>query len=248
MAQDEQIHDGNDRNHGMSNDNKVVRLPTLKEREEVRHREAAETPNTNHEPLINLPPATLVMMSVVFGVFVFMQYVFPLNWAYWTVENFGFTPGKYTTLPFTIFALFSPVTYMTLHASWLHVIMNGVMMVAFGSGIEKWIGSRRMVIFFLACGLIAALTHFLAYPFSHDPVIGASGGLSGLFAAALVMINKGQRELGGPIGILPFAIFWIGITIAFGMIGSPDGNEIAWAAHVGGFIGGFIVLKLMKVS
>lgn len=78
-------------------------------------------------------------------------------------------------------------------------------------------------------------------------MIGASGGISGLFAAAIVMMNKSGQEMGGKVGILPFALLWIGLSIGFGMLGGPDGSLIAWAAHVGGFLGGFIALKLMRV-
>ena len=107
-----------------------------------------------------------------------------------------------------------------------------------------------MLIFFVLCGLCGAALHFALNPFSVYPVVGASGGLSGFFAAALVMINRGRTgaSIGsGRYGMWPFILLWIGISVLFGMMGSPDGGAIAWAAHVGGFLGGFAVLKLMRL-
>src|SRR5690606_4715677 len=118
---------------------------------------------------------------------------------------------------------------------------------AFGSGLEKWLGSRRMLILFFASGLFGVAAHFILNIGSEYPLIGASGGLSGFFAAAIVMLNRGQREMGGRVGILPFALIWIGLSSGLGMLGGPDGSMIAWAAHVGGFLGGFVILKAMRV-
>ena len=135
---------------------------------------------------------------------------------------------------------------MFLHGSWHHIAMNGFMLLAFGSGIERWLGSKRMLILFFGSGLFGVLAHYILNTSSEFPMIGASGGLSGFFAAAIVMLNRGQQEMGGRLGILPFALIWIGLSIGFGMMGGPGGSMIAWAAHVGGFLGGFAVIKLMR--
>lgn len=203
---------------------------------------------TPHEPLFNLPPYTKWALAILLGTHLLLHFALSDNAYNWVFTNLGFIPARIGgDLPFTLWTVLTPFTYMALHASWLHLIMNGVMLLAFGSGIERWMGGRRMVIFSVLCGLIAVATHFALNPHSMQPVVGASGAISGLFAAALIMINRGQQELGGRFGLLPFIVIWVGISIAFGMTGAPDGSAIAWAAHVGGFLGGFAVLKLMRV-
>ncbi len=200
------------------------------------------------EPLFNMPPATKWLLASIIGIHLLVHLILPAGAYGWVFSHLGFIPARWSgDLPFDLLAPFTPVTYMLLHASWLHLAMNAVMLMAFGSGIERWMGARRMIIFSILCGIIAILAHVALNFHSMQPVVGASGALSGLFAAALIMINRGHSELGGRFGLLPFIIIWVGISIAFGMTGAPDGSAIAWAAHVGGFLGGFLVLKVMKI-
>lgn len=237
---------GNDNNPGWDKeDAKIVALPTLAERDKARREQ--EKAQAGAEPMINMPPVTLALILVILCIHIGMNYVLPDDIAGWIVMNLGFVPEAFNTAPLSPPVLASTIAHMFLHGSWMHVVMNIFMLAAFGSGIERWLGSRRLLILFFVSGLFGAAAHYILNTHSVFPMIGASGGLSGLFAAAIVMLNRGQREMGGRIGILPFALLWIGLSIAFGMLGGPDGSMIAWAAHVGGFLGGFAVLKAMRV-
>ncbi len=230
-------------------DDNIVVLPTLAEREAIRKiKEAQERAAVAPQPLINLPFLTKLLMGAFVAVHLVITYALPQSAMEWAYVHLGFVPGRFTgVLPFEPLALITPITHIFLHGSWLHLAMNTVMMAAFGSGIERWMGARRMAVFFFLCGLCGAAFHFALNMQSPYPVIGASGALSGLFAAAIIMLNRGRGEMGGRFGILPFIILWIGITVGFGMMGTPDGQDIAWAAHLGGFLGGFLVLKLMRI-
>ncbi|PZO86079.1 MAG: rhomboid family intramembrane serine protease [Micavibrio aeruginosavorus] len=239
---------GNDNTPGWNKENdKIVVLPTLAERDKARRDQEKAQAQANAEPMINMPPVTLTLILVILGIHLGMNYVLPDDIAGWIIMNLGFVPEAFNTTPLNPPVLASTITHMFLHGSWMHVVMNIFMLAAFGSGIERWLGSRRLLILFFVSGLFGAAAHYILNTHSLFPMIGASGGLSGLFAAAIVMLNRGQREMGGRIGILPFALLWIGLSIAFGMLGGPDGSMIAWAAHVGGFLGGFAVLKAMKI-
>lgn len=232
-------------------DDNIVVLPTLAEREALRKIKEMQEQRAQQaaaQPLINLPFLTKILMGAFVAIFVIMTYVLPQAGLEWVYIHLGFIPGRFTgALAFEPLALITPLTHIFIHGSWLHLAMNTVMMAAFGSGIERWMGARRMAIYFFLCGLCGAAFHFALNLHSAYPVIGASGALSGLFAAAIIMLNRGRAEMGGRFGILPFIILWIGITVGFGMMGSPDGHDIAWAAHLGGFLGGFVILKLMKI-
>ncbi len=199
------------------------------------------------EPMINMPPFTKYLLGVLVGIYFVTGVLLPSDTAEIVYEKLGFTPELFSTMSLDVFTVFSPITHMFLHGSWAHILMNAFMLAAFGSGVERWLGAKKTLAVFIISGLAGVLFHFVLNTNSPFPMIGASGGISGLFAAAIVMMNKGQQEMGGRFGILPFALLWIGLSIGFGMLGAPDGSQIAWAAHVGGFLGGFLALKIMKV-
>lgn len=232
----------------------VVRLPGPEEREQLKRdkllRErliSGPAATAEQEPLVRLPPATLAMTCVFLIVHFVLGVFLPENDQFRLVYDLGFVPGRYTGIePLGWQGLVSPLTYALLHGSWLHVGMNALMMIAFGSGVERWMGSARMIAFFVLCSLTAALVQFAVDPSSTNPVIGASGGISGLFAAALVMLRDGGSLPVGRRGILPLILLWIGITVVFGMLGAPGDQPVAWPAHLGGFLGGFLILKTMR--
>ena len=72
-------------------------------------------------------------------------------------------------------------------------------------------------------------------------------GLAGSLLAAVSGLEVAYSRLTFPHQMAAFALIWIGLSIGLGMLGGPDGSMIAWAAHVGGFLGGFVILKLMKL-
>lgn len=235
--------DGQDHDNSFGKTDNVIPLKVPRKKE-------APTKNIAppKEPFINLPPYTKYLLLLIIVPHIIINFLLTDAQAHWVFIHLGFIPGRFTgEALFEPIALLTPFTHMLLHGSWLHIAMNAVMLLAFGSGVERWLGGKRMIVFFLICGFFGVAAHFALNFYSIQPVIGASGGLSGLFAAALIMINRQHGGLTGKYGMWPFIILWIGISIAFGLIGSPDGSEIAWAAHVGGFLGGFLVLKLTKV-
>jgi membrane associated rhomboid family serine protease len=239
----------NGKNDNQPPDDKIVAIPTLAERDRMRkEKEKLERKIAGAaEPMINMPPVTKYLIALILGMHIVVHYILSLEHQDWVLMNLGFVPERFNQAPFDPLTLLSIVTHMFLHGGWMHVIMNLFMLAAFGSGVEKWLGAHRLLILFTASAMFGLAAHYFLNTHSEFPMIGASGGLSGLFAAAIIMLSRGQREMGGKVGILPFALIWIGLSIAFGMLGGPDGSMIAWAAHVGGFLGGFAVLKLMKV-
>ena len=239
---------GND-NNGVKGDDKIIAMPTLAERDRIRkEKEKLERKMAGAaEPMINMPPVTKYLIGIILVTHLVVHYALSPEQQDWVLMNLGFVPERFNETPFAPTVMASVFTHMFLHGGWMHVIMNLFMLAAFGSGVEKWLGAKRLLILFIASGLFGVIAHYFLNTHSEFPMIGASGGLSGLFAAAIIMLSRGQREMGGKVGILPFALIWIGLSIGFGMLGGPDGSLIAWAAHVGGFLGGFVVLKAMRV-
>ncbi len=248
--------DGQDNsNDPLDNNSNVIPLKVPKKtsrkktiRQTKQNKPPPPTPQTPHAPLINLPVYTKYLLALIIGVQVIVIFLLTESQTHWVFIHLGFIPGRFTgDALFEPLALLTPFTHMFIHGSWLHIAMNAIMLLAFGSGVERWIGGRKMIAFFIICGLFGVLTHALLNYGSIQPVIGASGGLSGLFALALTMMNRQNTGMTGKYGMWPFILLWIGISVLFGLMGSPDGSDIAWAAHVGGFLGGFVLVKLMKI-
>ena len=232
-------YNGNGQNH---DEEKIVHFPSPAERNRMRREQEIKN-RPPHEPMINLPPATKLLAGSFLLIYIVIFFL-PKPSQYWVYDHFGFVSGRYTgATEFELYALAAPLTYMFLHGGWMHTVMNTVMMAAFGTGVERLIGPRRMLALFTLCSLAAVLAQFAASPFSTDPVIGASGGLSGLFAAILVVLQKSGAGGTGRYGIWPFVALWIGVSVLFGMMEAPDGGTVAWVAHIGGFLAGFLFLK-----
>ncbi len=228
------------------NDN-VVSLPSLAERQKMQREKNRRDPQP---PLINLPVMTKCLLLAMIGVHAVLTVFLDEPARFDIYQTFGFVPARYSgDMPFSLTALIAPLSYMLLHGSWTHVAMNGLMLAAFGAGMERWMGKWRMLTFTILCGLFAVFIHFIFNMHSDDPVIGASGALSGMFAAVMVMMNKQRASLGmAQTRMLPFIILWIAITVGTGLAGMPGGANIAWETHIGGFLGGFIILRLMKIA
>ncbi|MCB9996411.1 MAG: rhomboid family intramembrane serine protease [Rhodospirillales bacterium] len=241
-------HNGNGHDPDEKRTDNVIRIPTLAERDKMRREQEKQWRKdykaaNKAEPMINLPPVTKIMLIAIIGIHLALTLFTNEVQLYWVHEHFGFKPAYYTgDFPGWI-ALIVPFTYMFLHGGWMHLGMNAAMLAAFGAGIEQWMGGKRMVILFIACGLAACLFHFILSPFSQQTMIGASGGISGLFAAVLIMLQSQGRLGAGRYGILPFAALWVGLSFVFGLLGGPDGSPIAWAAHIGGFFAGLVFIR-----
>lgn len=250
-----------------SNDNKnddndnIVPFEKKMRKKQVRQKEEPRPSSINSnsydknkvsEPLINMPPYTKYLLGALILIHLVTTFILNEEQFRWVLINLGFIPGRFSgEVLFEPMALITPFTNMFFHSGWLHLGMNTIMLLAFGSGIEKWLGGKKMIAFFVICGLFGVVLHFILNMHSITPVIGASGGISGLFAAALIMLNQKQGGMTGRYGLWPIIVIWVGVSVLFGFIDSPQmgvaKGEIAWAAHVGGFLGGFITLKAMKL-
>ncbi len=158
--------------------------------------------------------------------------------------------------PFTLLTL---VTSMFMHAGWLHIISNMWVLLIFGDNIEDRLGSFRYLMFYLLCGIAANILQALVYPHSTIPSLGASGAIAGILGAYFVFFPASRVLTLVPIFIIPWlieipAIFYLGFWFIsqlysglFSLRGANMGG-IAWWAHVGGFLFGFLFARLFVPS
>jgi membrane associated rhomboid family serine protease len=148
------------------------------------------------------------------------------------------------------------LTSMFLHGSWMHVFGNMWFLWIFGNNIEDSMGRLRYIVFYLLCGTAAALTQVFLKPDSVIPMVGASGAISGVMGAYLVLYPRVRVYCIVPIGIFPIwialpawtmLIYWAGLQAVsgvIGMMGAQDQGGVAFGAHVGGFLVGVLLIKL----
>lgn len=144
---------------------------------------------------------------------------------------------------------FTLVTSMFLHGGWMHLIGNMVFLWVLGDNIEDAMGHVRYVAFYLLCGLAAAFSHAGLDPQSTTPMIGASGAISGVIGAYLLLhprasihVLVGYFVVGLPAWIV--LGFWVGMQ--FFNVATGGGGNVAWWAHIGGAIAGVVLIPFFK--
>ena len=145
-------------------------------------------------------------------------------------------------------------TSMFLHGGWMHLIGNLLYLWIFGDNIEDRLGHGRYVVFYLLCGIAAALAQALPDPGSQVPMVGASGAISGVLGAYLLLFPRAHVLVLIPLG--PFAhltrlpALWVlGLWFAMQLLSemfAAGGAGVAFRAHIGGFVAGMVLLPLMR--
>lgn len=145
----------------------------------------------------------------------------------------------------------SLVSSMFLHGGLLHLGGNMLFLWVFGNNIEDTLGKGRYVAFYLATGILASLAHVVVNPSSVVPTLGASGAVSGLLGAYIILFPKAQVTTLIPIFIflqfvrIPAGIFlgiWFVYQFFIGAGQQVGGAGVAWMAHVGGFVAGMVLI------
>jgi membrane associated rhomboid family serine protease len=156
------------------------------------------------------------------------------------VNTLGFDPATLRQ-PVTAIGLLSLVTYQFLHGGWEHLGFNMITLLAFGSGVERALGTLRYLLLYEVAGIAGALLQgVLAQNDNGGVMIGASASISGLFGAFLSLSNL-QTSGRGVMGIVPMALLWIGMLALTGILGvGAQGMPVAWIAHIGGFLAGLL--------
>jgi len=207
-------------------------------------------PRPPRQPAVNLPRTVGVLIALNVGVYILTS-VMPPNWEGWVLWHLGFVPARYSVPgAFDWAALVSPLSHQFLHGGPIHLLINMVMLAAFGSGVERVLGGRRMLALYFLTGIAGAFFHWLIYPELRIPMVGASGAISGLFGAVLRLLGKHPQVGGGFVRMLPVAVIWIGMSVFVGFTGMPGTGEaqVAWAAHVGGFLLALLFFDLFAIG
>jgi membrane associated rhomboid family serine protease len=143
-------------------------------------------------------------------------------------------------------------TSMFMHGGWEHIIGNMLFLWVFGNNIEDSMGHTRFLVFYLICGVAAGLAHVFLSPGSELPAVGASGAISGIMGAYVVLYPQARVQTWvPPIFVINvrawfFLIYWFALQLLTGVgslgSGGDSGGVAVWA-HVGGFVAGLLLIK-----
>jgi membrane associated rhomboid family serine protease len=174
--------------------------------------------------------------------------------------SFGFVPAVMfgeATLPPALAIIPEPVTLIThlfLHGSLIHLLGNLLYLWVFGNNVEEALGRVRFLIFYLVCGIAAAMTMGLMEPASEIPMVGASGAISGVLAAYLMLFPRARILVVIPLGFILYpaklSAFWVLgawflLQLVAALFTNPGEPGIAWWAHFSGFICGLALVWLL---
>ena len=217
-------------------------------------------------PLHDNTPLQVIRFQYVTGALIIINLVtflvtgaFTSEQAFWaTASGYGIVPTEllhpeYAT-PF-----YSPIpepltliTYQFLHGGWIHLISNLAFLWVFADNVEDAFGHFGFLLFYLLCGIAAGLLHTLMQPDSNAPLIGASGAVSGVLAAYLLLYPKARVWILLFMRIpLPIPAFWalsgwFALQLVSVLFASGDELEVAWWAHIGGFLAGLLLTFVLR--
>jgi membrane associated rhomboid family serine protease len=207
-------------------------------------------PIRDSQPSYSKPIVTMVLIVVNLLIFLFESSLDPYTLNAF-ISAYGLVPDQ-----FHVSAIF---TSMFMHAGWLHVLGNMWFLWIFGDNIEDILGHQKYLLFYLLCGVAAAVAQVFLNPFSRVPMVGASGAIAGVMGAYLMKFPRAQiRTL-----VMLIFFFWVTEVPAWAMliywfviqlfsgVGSlsaeqySQGGGTAFFAHVGGFIAGIVLIRML---
>jgi membrane associated rhomboid family serine protease len=227
------------------------------------------------EPIFNVPTVVAATVAVLAFIEAIQEFILPESANVALLAWFAFIPARYDPTPLVHGAypggiaadVWTFVTYALLHGNWLHLGLNAVWLLAFGTPVARRFGATRFLGLFAVAAAAGAVAHLVTHAGDPAPMVGASAAISGFMAAAIRFIF----QPGGPLDlwsgreriphlvpaaplfvavrdprILAFLAIWFGLNLLFGMgslaiLGS--GQPIAWQAHVGGFLAGLLAFR-----
>ena len=204
------------------------------------------------------PYVTWILIALNIYIF-YRQFMLPVDMLNQVYLHFGVVPAdlSYALANGTslVPVLLTLITAMFLHGGWVHVLGNMLYLWVFGDNVEDRLGHLRYLLFYLASGVAGGIAHFLSNPASQVPIIGASGAIAGILGAYLIAFPRSRVLTLLPIFIfftiveIPAVIFlaiWFVLQLFNGAASiGGTANTVAWWAHVGGFVAGAIMIKLL---
>lgn len=215
-------------------------------------------PISDTNPLENVarPYVTWGLIALNFFVFLVLQHAVPGPVSEAGLLSYGTIPAVVTgaaVLPdgyAQVPAGLTLLTYMFLHASWLHILGNMAFLWVFGDNVEDALGHLRFLVFYLLCGIAAGAAHVLLQPASEAPLVGASGAVAGVIGAYVVLHPNIRLWalvfMKIPLRVPAYWVISLWLALQILQILAADESGTAWWAHLGGFATGAVLVAVMR--
>ena len=225
-------------------------------------------PNARQEPVFNAPTVVAILIGLLIVTHTVLA-LMPREMAEQWLVQLAFIPARYmdggAVLPGGEASRYiSPLSHMILHGDWIHLGFNCAWLLAFGAIVARRMNALRFLAFTILSGLVGALVFWLVNPQLPIPMVGASGAVSGLMGGVFRFLFNAPRyggfhvlrETPRAVPAMPLSqalqtpgvLFAVGIWLGLNLVFATDlarlftDGDIAWEAHVGGFIAGFLLL------
>jgi membrane associated rhomboid family serine protease len=218
-------------------------------------------PLHDDNPTTTKPRVTVGLMIACTVVYVFQHLLLPSEGTTASIYALGVIPALLTGRATADFSALAPpltvLTSMFVHGGFLHLAGNMLYLWIFGNNIEEAMGHVRFFLFYLLCGVAAVAAQVLPNPASAVPMVGASGAISGVLGAYMLLYPRAKVLLGLPLGFLIVEIgrwpaiwvliAWFVMQLLMGFFSaSSEAGGVAFGAHVGGFVAGCLLVTLLK--
>ncbi|MBM3813258.1 MAG: rhomboid family intramembrane serine protease [Acidimicrobiia bacterium] len=207
-------------------------------------------PLRDSQPSRSTPYVTAALIAVNVAVFLYEVSLEPYSQALF-LSQYAMIPARFSLEPM--------MTSMFLHGGWMHLIGNMWFLWIYGDNVEDVLGHGRYLLFYLLCGVAAAGVHVGFNLISRVPTVGASGAIAGVMGAYLLKFPRAKIVLLVPVFVfittveVPAAlvlVYWLAIQFFSGVgeLGRAHLQQggVAWFAHIGGFLAGMALIKVMK--
>ena len=197
--------------------------------------------------MLRLRSATVIIALVTVAISAFAI----LSGLDWFVAVGGFIPARlsgYIELAGALPAWVTPMTSALLHGSWVHLIINMVMLAIAGSQVERVVGGSGLVLAYVLGALAAAATQFAWDPSSSVPMVGASGAISALFGLYAIFFGRpkqvsSNQKVNRWIHVVWLLAAWVVLQWMSALLAGGEGVMLATPAHIGGFVAGLALHK-----
>lgn len=209
-------------------------------------------PLHDKNPLVVIPFQRVTVSIILLNVLIFLLMwsagpeAFNASMWHWGIKPGALVDGLPSDMPGDA-GVFTFISHMFTHGGWMHLIGNMLCLWVYGDNIEDSMGHTKFVLFYLICGLGSTVADFIVDPHSMIPTVGASGAISGVMGAYL-MLHPRVKVLVLVFSRIPVrlpAIIPLAIWFALQFL-SLDQPGVAWWAHIGGFITGALLIIVMK--
>lgn len=211
-------------------------------------------PIRDHNPSGKFPFITYLLIALNSLVFLYM-FLLPEQLMEQFVNSYGLIPQVVTQGK----NLFSLISTMFLHGGFGHILGNMLFLNIFGDNLEDKLGHLKFILFYFLCGLGASLAQILINSNSSVPIIGASGAIAGVMGGYLVLFPRNRidvlfsfgwifRQATVPAQFTLFYWFLAQLLYGVGSLGFSQLGGIAFFAHIGGFLTGFLLINVKKLT